>query len=157
LEIVAEWHKLNMKNAIQMVLLTVLLLNFGPLAPSSVLANDAPDGTDSFWPAVTELVSRCSMQPYQTDSRGRRIVLNRVSTCPEIQVLENGAALEVEGFWYFGFMTESADSDGGDLFDVFVKDASDSIVAYRFNVPAFEDILVGLAGGDHAIASVNRQ
>lgn len=126
--------------------LAVLGFVFFSFSASGALAHDAVNGSPRFWTAVKELVLRCAVQPY-TLQRGKKVYGRLLSTCEELQVQGAEARFVLNGDWYLAQLSDSPNSDGGDLNDVFVKDTDEKQVAVRRDIPAFGDVLLGLAGG----------
>jgi hypothetical protein len=109
-----------------------------------------PHERSDFWSRVESLVNRCAVEPYFVDApTGRRHSYWLESQCPdELEILGDGQArFWLDGIRYHVVMSESEDSDGGDLFHFSVLDDQGQAVAYRKQVASFGDILLGLAGG----------
>lgn len=102
----------------------------------------------SFWNEIAFL-RNCVAFPVYSDGEGRQHAGRLLSRCPEIRVLDaTHARLTLSGATFEATLSDSRESDGGDLNDVIVRDAAGNVVAQRGNVPAFGDILLGLLGGN---------
>jgi hypothetical protein len=128
-----------------------MLLVLASLTSAPALA--APGG---FWSKVRSLVEQCAAQPVTIDFEGHKTYYPLVSRCDELGAYEGSAQFLLEDEWYSAELIESEDSDGGDLFDVRIERDRDSHVAIRKNVPAFGDVLVGMAGGRVSVPEIER-
>lgn len=135
--------------------LAILFSLFGAAFSSHALASEAESPARSrFWDQVQNLVLSCAVEPVKV-ADGRKITGPLRSSCDEVQVSGNEARLFVDGRWYTAVLTDSAESDGGDLNDIRVEDEKGNVVAELHNVPAFGDVLLGLAGGQAKVQEVN--
>lgn len=100
-----------------------------------------------FWKKLNALVAQCSVKPYSL-VQGVKTYGPLRSSCQELQTNGNRATFVLEGETFFARIEESADSDGGDLDNVYVQNSQGSVIANRHNVLAYDDILLGLAGGN---------
>lgn len=96
---------------------------------------------------LARLTRRCVVRPFKRDLQGNRVYLPLRSVCEELTVDAKGAQVQHEGRFLRAFLSESEDSDGGDLAHLFVIDAKGEVLAAHRNVVAFDDVLVALAGG----------
>jgi hypothetical protein len=104
--------------------------------------------SNSFWEKVRGLVQQCSVQTYTVEG-GQKVYGPLRSNCVELQVGGSSARFELDGKWFEATIQDSPDSDGGDLNDVFVYlqgEEGGKAFAERHEIPAFGDILAGLAG-----------
>lgn len=104
---------------------------------------ESPD----FWKKLNELVAQCSVKTYSL-VQGVKTYGPLRSSCRELQADGDHATFVLEGERFTARIEESADSDGGDLDDVYVQNSQGSVIANRHNVLAYDDILLGLAGGN---------
>jgi hypothetical protein len=132
-----------MKSALLPAVMTAILL-----APSSHAFER------SFWTKVRGMIEQCAVQPVTVDADGRKIYKSLVSRCDELGAYEGSAQFTLEGEWYSAELTESEHSDGGDFYDVRIQRDSDGAEALRPGIPAFGDILVGLAGGRVSVPEI---
>lgn len=96
---------------------------------------------------VKSLTLRCAVQPYKLSSNGNKVFSSPKSHCSEIQVDGNKATLLVEGETFYAEIVESDDTDGGDLNHLTLFNSKNEVVAQRFNVLGFDNVLIALAGG----------
>lgn len=110
---------------------------------------DVPSVQESpdFWKKLNNLVSQCAVKPY-TVVQGVKAYGPLRSLCQELHAEGNQAEFVLDGETFSAQMQESADSDGGDLDDISVQNSQGAAVAQRQNVLAYDDVLLGLAGGD---------
>jgi hypothetical protein len=129
------------------VAITALLSLF--VSHSAFAGVDEAASQNPFWEKVHNLIQHCAVQPYILDN-GKKVYGPLRSNCVEVLVQGSQAQFNLDGVWYVASLTDSDDSDGGDLNDITVRKMSDTsgdVVAERHNALAFGDILVGLAGG----------
>ena len=100
-----------------------------------------------FWKKLNALVAQCAVKPYSL-VRGMKTYGPLRSSCQELQANGDRAVFVLEGETFSARIVESADSDGGDLDDVYVQNSQGAVIANRHNVLAYDDILLGLAGGN---------
>lgn len=101
------------------------------------------------------LALKCVVRPYTVSRDGSKIYSDLRNTCPQIQVLDSVTAqVLVKGQQFRVVLKESEDSDGGDLDHVLVYNLEGRLVAQQLNVLAFDNILMGLAGGKHGFQEV---
>ncbi|MCM2323122.1 MAG: hypothetical protein NDJ90_07645 [Oligoflexia bacterium] len=131
------------------------ILTLTAALPPAQAAAAAPPSPESFWKETRELVLRCAVQPIELRD-GREVAPPMQSTCPEVQLNELGARLELRDGTFFAYLEEARDSDGGDLFHVRVLNESRRVVTVRKNVLAFGDILLALAGSPEGIREERR-
>jgi hypothetical protein len=104
---------------------------------------DSPE----FWQKLNTLVAQCTVKPYSL-VQGVKTYGSLRSFCQEIQVNGDHASFVLDGEQFSARIEESEDSDGGDLDNVYVQNSSGAVIAQRHNVLAYNDILLGLAGGN---------
>lgn len=129
--------------------LTVLLAILASLS-SAAHADSGNEPSERFWQEIRELVLRCSVQPVMIRGN-RRIAAPVQSRCADLRVKAEGAEFILNNARYVAYLEESENSDGGDLYSVHVLNGRGQKVAARSDVPAFGDILLGLAGGSHGL------
>gem|GEM_PF-6739095 len=72
-----------------------------------------------------------------------------VSHCDQVVLLSaRQAQFEIQGQWLQADLTESRDADGGDLDDMLLRTANGTVVARWHDIPAFDQVVLGLLGGD---------
>ena len=123
-------------------------------APAHAAAS-ASGAPDSFWIGVRQLVVHCAVMPVKRQG-ARKVAAPMVSVCRELRVADGGAYFILGNSHYFAYLVESPDSDGGDLYHVRVINERRKVIAARDNVPAFGDVLLGLAGSPDGIREVVR-
>ena len=52
----------------------------------------------------------------------------------------------IDGEWLKAVITESAESDGGDLNDLIIYNLKGEILATKTNIAAFDSVIVAMAG-----------
>ena len=101
------------------------------------------------------LALKCVVHPYTLNREGEKVYSELRNTCPQIEVIDASTAqVLVKGEVFQVVLKESEDSDGGDLDHVLVYNLSGQMVAQKNNVLAFDNILIGLAGGKHDFQEV---
>jgi hypothetical protein len=118
------------------------------LASAGLAQADVQDGDSSpagFWDGLKTLASECVVRPY-TLQEGQKTYGHTESDCHGLKVNGPKAVFEIDGQLYVAYVQDSADSDGGDLNDLFVQDASGVVVIQEHNVLAFGDVLWALLG-----------
>lgn len=134
-----------MKNVFKAVSVALFLL----AAASAAQANQSPEFREpqgKFWDQVHALVLQCAVQTF-TYNKGQKVYGSLQSVCDEVQVKGSEAHFRLRGDWYTATLQESPDADDGDLDDIFVSDRIGESYAERHEIPAFGDVLLGLAGG----------
>jgi hypothetical protein len=111
---------------------------------------------ETFWSDVQKLVVQCAIQPVSTDGEGKKVYGVLESTCQELKEQGSKVNFVLNGSAFEANLVESELSDDGDLYDVYVTDAQNKLVASRKNVPSFGDALLGLAGGKAPVREVSR-
>jgi len=106
---------------------------------------------------LSDLVVQCSVQPTSVKDQ-KKIAGALVPTCNSIQKTANGFRLDLNGITYDVSGQESADADGGDLWDVQVVDLSTAqvVIAYH-NVLCEGDLLFALVHDYTLIREVNQK
>lgn len=71
------------------------------------------------------------------------------SVCPTLRLLSQAQAqVMIEGHWYTASLAESDLSDGGDLDNMSLYNDRGAVVAARSNVPAYDQIVLAMVGGN---------
>jgi hypothetical protein len=129
----------------------VLIAVFLTVASGAQAQELAPMQANRFWNDVRALVVQCAVRPYTVEN-GEKVFDDLRSKCAELQVQDSNAIFSLSrdfnGERFVAVLEESPYSDGGDLDNLIIKDATGEVIARRENVPAFGDILVALAGGE---------
>lgn len=104
---------------------------------------------------MEDLALKCVVRPYTLSRDGSKVYSDLRNTCPQIQVIDQATAqVLVKGEQFRVVLKESEDSDGGDLDHILVYNLEGRLVAQQLNVLAFDNILMGLAGGKHEFQEV---
>ncbi|MDR3607630.1 MAG: hypothetical protein P4M08_09645 [Oligoflexia bacterium] len=104
---------------------------------------------------LRNLTLKCVVRPYTIDAQGAKIALPLRSICSELVVTApETATIQIENQVFTAELTESEDSDGGDLDHLTIRNDEGQIVAQRRNVAAFDDILIALAAGSENFPDV---
>jgi hypothetical protein len=124
-------------------LITISLLGAAIAHADTPPVQESPE----FWNKVNTLVAQCTVKPYAL-VQGVKTYGSLRSTCRELQVSGDQASFILDGEQFSARIEESADSDGGDLDNIYVQNSNGAVIAQRHNVLAYNDILLGLAGGN---------
>ncbi len=74
-------------------------------------------------------------------------VLGFKSLCSSLVILSpNEAKILIDGEWLNAAISESAESDGGDLDDLTIINTKGQILATKTNIAAYDSIIVAMAG-----------
>ena len=74
-------------------------------------------------------------------------VLGFKSVCKTLKIVSQSQALIfIDGNWLTATITESAESDGGDLDDLEITNAKNETLATKTNIAAYDSVLVAMAG-----------
>lgn len=103
---------------------------------------------------IQTLALKCIVRSFSVTD-GQKTYGALKNTCPQIQVLDTKTAhVTVDNDVYEVVLRESDDADGGDLDHVLVYDKTGKMVGQKLNVLAFDNILLGLAGGKTSFMEV---
>lgn len=92
-------------------------------------------------------VQDCVVQPTVVLDNGKRVVGPLISQCDD--VIANGegrATLQIDGQTFEATLVENTDADGGDLFDLEIRDGQGVLLAQQKAVLCFGDVLMALSG-----------
>jgi hypothetical protein len=122
-------------------------VNAGEEMPLSSL-----EGSMLYWVRLREALKPWVIAPVQVKEDGRIRALPLESVSPNLTVEPGIAEWSVGDTRFRASLTESGDSDGGDLWDLLIEEqkleSSIWVVTARAQaVPAFGDVLLGLFGG----------
>lgn len=118
----------------------------GSLALYPASGSAAP--TVSLWPEAAALVSRCASQTICVRQDGSRLASPLRSVCPELVIEGATARFSLHGKAYVAKITQSEDSDGGDLNDLTISGTDGTLTENHHDVLGFDDILITLLGGN---------
>ncbi len=69
------------------------------------------------------------------------------STCPSLRIISKSVAqIFIDGDWLQATISESSESDGGDLDDLRISDSKGQVIALKTNIPAYDNVIVAMAG-----------
>ena len=89
---------------------------------------------------------KCAVQVVNTKNNTPNIVGYK-SVCNTLQIInQTEAKLLLDGTWVMAVISESKESDGGDLDDLTVYSMNGKILATKTNIPAYDNIIVAMAG-----------
>jgi hypothetical protein len=96
------------------------------LSGSVARASTQTDGTPAVEPALVQSIAQtllsCVEQPYGISARtGNKILGSLRSHCEGVTISQDRASLKVDGRSFTILVKDSAESDGGDLNDLFVQ------------------------------------
>ncbi len=112
-----------------------------------VLFSVSAVAADSTLDDLHALAIRCSVLPYHVDARGHEVDQDPYSVCPELQVHgQNGVAM-LHGEKIALLLSDSEDSDGGDLNRLIIVDSKGNKIGIFDNILAYGNILSALVGG----------
>jgi len=125
-----------------------------PLFFLMALMASFPAFADSdFWQQTHDFVLKCAVQPFAVRA-GHKVFHPLRSICPNLVVKNGNALFTMNGKSYRATLHESDYSDGGDLNDVVVTSTDGSFSVERTYIPAFNDVILALAGGDDGFPMV---
>jgi hypothetical protein len=95
---------------------------------------------------IKEETKKCAVQIVSVTVESES-VLKFESECSSFKILSTTEAqILIEGQWLTARITESDESDGGDLDDLAILNSKGQILATRTNIPAYDNIVVAMAG-----------
>lgn len=115
--------------------------------PSLASSDDLSGSQKELLREMKELTLRCVVQFYTVDRDGNKVLQAPKSLCDELWSDGRIAFIRLGERKYRAELDESPNADGGDLDDLTIKNNRGQIVAQRFNVLAFDNVLIALAGG----------
>ncbi|MGZ3806951.1 MAG: hypothetical protein ACXVCE_02600 [Bacteriovorax sp.] len=91
---------------------------------------------------------KCAVQivsvAYDTQNEN---VLGYKSVCNTLKILSaQEAQIFIDGKWLTAVISESAESDGGDLDDLTITNSKGQTLATKTNIAAYDSVLVAMAG-----------
>ncbi len=107
------------------------------------------ESVTQYLPAMMQEVRYCAVVPVKYNERGNKTAFAMVSHCPEVQTLGTGkATLKVSDQVFEAQITDSVDTDGGDLNDLVITNVNTRETYKRHNVLAFGDVLLAVLHGN---------
>ena len=92
---------------------------------------------------------KCVVQHIAVTSESQNTI-SFESVCDSLKIVSSTEAqIEIEGQWFTARITESAESDGGDLDDLTIFNSNGKVVATKTNIPSYDNIIVAMAGDSH--------
>lgn len=91
---------------------------------------------------------KCAVQVVSNESstEGKK-VLGFKSVCASLAIVSDQEAhLLIDGEWIIAKITESKESDDGDLDDLTITNQKGKVLATKSNIPAYDNIIVAMAG-----------
>ena len=89
---------------------------------------------------------KCAVQVVTTTEENENVISYK-SICDGLKITaQNEAAIMIDGEWLKAVITESAESDGGDLNDLIIYNLKGEILATKTNIAAFDSVIVAMAG-----------
>ena len=96
-----------------------------------------------------EETKKCAVHITTNDTETNTSVVGYKSNCNTLVIISNSEAhLLIDDEWIIAKIKESAESDGGDLDDLVITDLKGKILATKTNVPAYDYVIVAMAGDD---------
>lgn len=123
------------------------LLIFSLISSTSLLAGDLTPRKELLQD-IKEQTKKCAVQLVSEASETQNSnVVGYKSVCNELKIISpSEAQLYIEGEWLTANITESAESDGGDLDDLTITNAKGQTLATKTNIAAYDSVLVAMAG-----------
>lgn len=95
-----------------------------------------------------DLVKVCAVM-ILSQEKDNVLVRNFESHCETLELVsQTEARILIGNEWFTATITTSEDSDEGDLNNMELRNSAGQLVAARYNVPAFENIVLAMTGGD---------
>lgn len=95
---------------------------------------------------IKEETKKCAIEVVAL-SRESKEVFGYETHCDTLKLISSTEAqVFVDGSWFSVHITESPESDGGDLDDMFVYNEKNELVARKSNVAAYENVVRAMAG-----------
>jgi hypothetical protein len=98
-----------------------------------------------FWDGLDQLASLCAVIPYAVVD-GTKVQGMTRSQCDTLAVKNNELSFTVLGQTFTAQVQDSADSDGGDLNDLEVKNSQGQVIVQASNILAYGDVIQALVG-----------
>jgi hypothetical protein len=117
-------------------------LTLSSFAQADVAKDISPAG---FWDGLTSLASKCAVVPYAVVN-GTKIQGVARAQCSQFILNNDVLTFSVLGQTFTAQVQDSADSDGGDLNDLEVKDAQGNVILEETDVLAYRDVIQALVG-----------
>jgi hypothetical protein len=97
---------------------------------------------------VKHETKKCAVQIVNpTNENGSNSVLGFKSVCDTLVISSTSEAqILIDGEWLTAKISESKEADGGDLDDLFIVNKNGKILATKTNIPAYDSIIVAMAG-----------
>ncbi len=98
---------------------------------------------------IKEQTKKCTVQVVSNPSASEENekVLGYKSLCSTLIIVSPiEAQVFIEGEWLTANITESAESDGGDLDDLTIINSKGQTIATKTNIAAYDNVLVAMAG-----------
>jgi hypothetical protein len=98
---------------------------------------------------IKEITKKCSIQLIGASSDNNQgKVVGFKSICPTLILdSEVQAHINIEGQWLLAQITESKESDGGDLYDLKIISEEGKVMAVKSNIPAYGNVVIAMGGG----------
>lgn len=98
--------------------------------------------------AIKNQTKACAVKLVVT--RGdHKVTVGYKSTCDTLKINSDfEAQIYMNKQWYTARITEASETDGGDLDDLAIYNEKGHLMATRKNVPAFDQVLNAMVGGD---------
>jgi hypothetical protein len=95
---------------------------------------------------IKEETKKCAVEVL-TLNRENKEVAGYETHCETLKLISSTEAqVFIDGAWFVARVQESAESDGGDLDDLFVYNDRNELVAQKSNVAAYDSIVKAMAG-----------
>ena len=97
---------------------------------------------------ISAETKKCAVQIVSTKDKAKGSVIGFQSVCASLVIVSKSEAqIFIDGEWLFAKITESKESDGGDLDDLSITRSNGTVLAKKSNIAAFDSIVVAMAGG----------
>jgi hypothetical protein len=111
-----------------------------------VLGVHATDNRKELLSDIKLETKKCARQLTSRSNEGETVTGYK-SVCTTLKILSTSEAqILIDGVWLTALISESSDSDGGDLDDLTIQTSHGKILATRKNIPAYDSVIVAMAG-----------
>ena len=89
---------------------------------------------------------KCAVQTGDSSNNEKEEIVF-TSACASLRIISKSEAqILIEGEWLRATISESSESDGGDLDDLLISDSKGKILARKTNVPAYDNVIFAMVG-----------
>lgn len=115
------------------------------LFPLSMFASQMEPKKELLQDIQTE-TKKCAVQTGDASNNDKESI-GFTSTCANLRIISKSEAqIFIDGDWLQATISESAESDGGDLDDLLITDSKGKVLARKLNVPAYDNVIFAMVG-----------